>query len=99
MFKLDESKSKTFDFEYKGKVYSVPNRESLPMTTFRAIRKAISESDNSDEVLFDEIMNLFDEYVPEVMQSIDLSQAMELFKAYSTDGDGADLGKSSDSSD
>lgn len=94
MFKLDASTAKTFDFEYDGKTYSIPSRESLPMSTFRSIRKAIAESDNSDEALFDEIMKLFDEYVPEVMERIDLGQAMELFKAYSSEDDGASLGKS-----
>ena len=94
MFKLESSKAKTFDFEYEGKTYSIPSRESLPMARFREIRAALADSDNSEEVLFDEIMRLFDEYVPDVMASIDLGQAMELFKAYSSDDDGANLGES-----
>ena len=94
MFKLEDSKAKTFDFEFDGKTYSVPSRDSLPMSTFRSIRKALAESGNSEEVLFDEIMKIFDEYIPEVMERIDLGQAMELFKAYSVEDDGASLGES-----
>lgn len=94
MFKLEESKAKTFDFEYEGKTYSVPSRNSLPMSTFRAIRAALAESGGSEEVLFDEIMKIFDEYIPDVMERIDLGQAMELFKAYSVEDEGASLGES-----
>ena len=94
MFKLEKSGAKTFDFEFEGKKYSVPSRQSLPVSTFRSMRKAINESDNQEEALFDEVMKLFDKYVPAVMKKIDLSQAMELFKAYSTEDDGASLGKS-----
>lgn len=94
MFKLEDSKAKTFEFEFDGKTYSVPSRESLPMSTFRAIRAALAESGGSEEVLFDEIMKIFDEYIPEVMERIDLGQAMELFKAYSVEDDGASLGES-----
>ena len=97
MYKLEGSKAKTFDFEYDGKTYSVPSRESLPMSTFRAIRKAIAESDSPEETGFDEIMKLFDEYIPEVMENIDMGQALELFRAYSFMDDGEDsasLGKS-----
>ena len=94
MFKLEDSRAKTFDFEFEGKTYSVPSRNSLPMTKFREIRKALSESGNSEEVLFDEIMKIFDEYIPEVMERIDLGQAMELFKAYSVEDEGASLGES-----
>ena len=94
MFKLDESKAKTFDFEFEGKTYSVPSRNSLPMRTVREIRKALSDSNNSEEALFDEIMKVFDEYIPEVMERIDLGQAMELFKAYSVEDDGESLGES-----
>lgn len=94
MFKLEESKAKTFDFEFEGKTYSVPSRESLPFATFRAIRKAIAESDNPEETGFDEIMKLFDEYIPEVMEKIDFEQAARLFSAYSTMDEGESLGKS-----
>lgn len=95
MYKLENSTAKTFDFEYEGKTYSVPARTSLPMSTFRAIRKAIADSDNPEETGFDEIMKLFDEYIPEVMERIDMGQALELFKAYSSmdDGEGATLGE------
>lgn len=94
MFKLEDSKAKTFDFEFEGKTYSVPSRDSLPMSTFRSIRKALAESGNSEEVLFDEIMKLFDEYAPDVMDRICLEQAMKLFQAYSLEDDGASLGES-----
>lgn len=94
MFKLGDSKAKSFDFEYGGKVYSIPSRDGLPMSTFRRIRKALAESDNSEETLFDEIMRVFDEYAPDVMERIDLNQAMQLFKAYSVEDDGVSLGES-----
>ena len=94
MFKLEKSKAKTFDFMFGGKKYSIPSRASLPMKRFREIRKALAEADYSEEVLFDEIMKLFDEYAPDVMERIDLGQAMELFKAYSSEDDDASLGES-----
>ena len=94
MFKLEKSKAKTFDFEYDGKEYSVPSVSSLPMKRFRAIREKLAESNNSAEVFFDEIMNLFDEYIPEVMDTIDLDEAKALFKAYSAENDEASLGES-----
>lgn len=93
MFKLDDSKAESFKFEFEGKVYSIPSRTGLPMSTFRNIRKALAESDNSEEALFDEIMKVFDQYIPDVMERIDLNQAMELFKAYSVEDDGASLGE------
>lgn len=94
MFKLDDSKAKSFEFEFEGKVYLIPSRTGLPMSTFRKIRKALAESDNSEEALFDEIMKVFDEYAPEVMDRIDLNQAMQLFRAYSVEDDGESLGES-----
>lgn len=94
MFKLEKSTAKSFEFEFEGETYSIPSRESLPMARFREIRAALAGSDNSEETLFDEIMRLFDEYVPDVMARIDLGQAMKLFQAYSVDDDGANLGES-----
>ena len=94
MFKLEESAAKRFEFEFEGETYSIPSRQGLPMSTFRAIRKALAESDDAEEALFDEIMKVFDEYVPDVMAKIDLSQAMALFRAYSLGDDGASLGES-----
>lgn len=99
MYQVKEQKAKRFSFEFDGKAYEVPARGSLPIQTFRAIRKAMAESDNAEEVFFDEVMKLFDEYAPEVMEAIDLDQAMDLFRAYATDGDEPTLGESSASSD
>lgn len=93
MFVLEKKKPTVFEFEYDGKTYSVPARTSLPMSKFRAIRKAIVESDNPEETGFDEIMALFDEYIPEVMESISTEQAMELFSAYANGGDEPLLGE------
>lgn len=93
MFKLEESKAKTFEFEYRGETYSIPSVDGLPLKVYRKIRKAISESDNPEEAMFDEIMGLFDEYIPDVMDVIDFEEAKTLFIAYSS-GDGASLGES-----
>lgn len=94
MYELKNTERETFDFTYNGKTYSIPSRTSLPMPKFRKIRKAISESGNPEEVLFDEVMELFDEYAPDVMGQIDLGQAMELFQAYANGGDEPSLGES-----
>ena len=94
MFKLESKPKQDFKFEFEGEVYSIPSRSSLPMKRFREIRKAIQESDSPEETGFDEIMKIFDEHIPEVMERIDMAQAMELFRAYSNGGDEASLGKS-----
>lgn len=99
MYEVAKSTAKKFAFAYNGKAYEVPARGSLPIMTFRAIRKAMADAENSEEAFFDEVMKLFDEHAPEVMESIDLDQAMELFRAYATDGDEPTLGESSASSD
>ena len=93
MFKLD-SRPENFEFEYDGEVYSIPSRLGLPMARFRKIQKAITNADDKEEALFDEIMVLFEEYAPGLMDKLSLGQAMELFKAYSSDDDGASLGES-----
>ena len=95
MFKLDSGKSKVFEFEFEGETYSVPSRLGLPMARFRRMRKALATAEDKDEALFDEIMAVFDEHVPEVMERITLEQAMSLFRAYSLGDDGeASLGES-----
>lgn len=93
MFKLEERKPNLFEFEYKKKKYGIPAMDSLPFSTFMRIRKKLSESDNPAELSFDEIMDLFETYAPDVMSEIDLSQAKELFMAYAQSG-GVDVGKS-----
>lgn len=93
MFKLDKCTANPFEFEFEGKTYTVPNKLDLPMPVFMAIRKAIIESNDPQEALFDEVMKLFEQYVPEVMEKITLSQATELFKAYAID-EGDSLGES-----
>ena len=96
MFKLEDSKQDDFMFEFEGKTYSIPSRNSLPLSTFKAMRKAINAAKDPEEAVFDEVMKLFDEYAPEVTKKITLAQAMELFKAYANDetDDEASLGES-----
>lgn len=94
MYELIDTERDTFDFSYHGKTYSIPARTSLPMAKFRDIRRAIAESDEPEETLFDEVMGLFDAYAPEVMEAIDLGQAMKLFRAYANGGDEPKLGES-----
>lgn len=93
MFKL-ESNKQVFEFEFDGETYSIPSRLGLPMPRFRKIQKAISKADDKEEALFDEIMAIFDEYAPGIMERLSLGQAMELFKAYSADENDATLGES-----
>lgn len=92
MFKLAEEKPKMFEFEYKGKKYGVPVVDSLPFATFMRIRAKMSESEDAGEAGFDEIMGLFSQYAPSVMEEITLAQAKELFVAYSASGS-ASLGE------
>ena len=93
MFKLESNEQKVFEFEFDGKTYSIPSRLGLPMARFRKIQKAITQADDKEEALFDEIMAVFDEYAPGIMEQLTLGQAMELFKAYSSDDD-TSLGES-----
>ena len=94
MFELSESTADVFRFTYKGKEYEVPSRAGLPLSVFRRIRKAIAESDKPEETMFDEIMALFDEYIPDVMEELKLEQAVELFTAYANGGEDATMGES-----
>lgn len=89
MYKLEEAKPELFEFTYKGKKYGVPTIDSLPFATFMRIRKKMGESDDAGEAGFDEIMGLFEQYAPKVMESINLAQAKELFIAYSASGSAA----------
>ena len=100
MFILEESAPRLWEFEFGGEVYGIPAVDSLPLSTYRRIRRAIGEAgDKADDAFFDEVMRLFDEYAPEVVDKLDLEQAKALFVAYSTNDDGAGLGESSASSD
>ena len=94
MFELSESTADVFRFTYKGKEYAIPSRASLPLPVFRRIRKAISESDNPEEEGFDQIMALFDEYIPDVMEELSFEQAVKLFTAYANGGEDATMGES-----
>lgn len=93
MFKLEEAKPELFEFEYKGKTYGVPAIDSLPFSTFMRIRKKLSSAEDVGELGFDEIMGLFEQYVPDVMDDINLTQAKKLFIAYAGSGS-ASLGES-----
>ena len=86
MYKLEEQKPNMFEFEYKGKKHEIPAIDSLPVSTFMRIRKKMNESVGADEAGFDEIMGLFEQYAPDVMAEIILSQAKELIVAYSASG-------------
>lgn len=94
MYELKKSGGEAFQFSYEGKTYEIPSRTSLSMAKFRKIRKAIAESKNPEETAFDEVMEIFDEYAPDVMGTIDLGQAMSLFKAYANGGEEPSLGES-----
>lgn len=94
MYQLKESNAPKFEFEFEGERYAIPSRQGLPLSTFRAMRKTINDAENPEEATFDEVMKVFDKYAPKVMKKIDLEQAMELFKAYALDDDGASLGES-----
>ena len=85
MFELADRKPELWEFTYKGRKYGIPTIDSLPFATFMRIRKKMSESGNTSdigELGFDEIMGLFEKYIPKVMESITLEQAKELFVAY-----------------
>ena len=84
MFKLEDRNPAMFEFEYKGKKYGVPTIDSLPFSTFMRIRKKLNGSEDASELGFDEIMGLFEQYIPDVMDEIRLDQAKELFVAYAS---------------
>ena len=86
MFKLESAKPELFEFTYKGKKYGVPTVDSLPISTFMRIRKKMGEAEDASEVMFDEVMALFEQYAPKVMDEISLTQAKKLLDAYSASG-------------
>ena len=87
MYKLEEAKQEFFEFTTpKGKKYGIPTIDSLPFRTWMRIREKLNDSDNVGEAGFDEIMGLFDQYCPEVMDEINLEQAKNLLMAYSASG-------------
>lgn len=86
VYKLESRKPTMFEFEFEGKVYGVPAMDSLPSAVFMRIRRKLEESDNQAEMGFDEIMSLFESYVPDVMEKIDFGQAKELLVAYANTG-------------
>lgn len=99
MYTIEKSEAKQFEFEIDGKAYSVPRRESLPFPTFRKIRKRIQEADDPAEEGVNAIFDLFDEFAPGALDSLDFEQALNLVNAYSTGDEGETLGESSTSSD
>lgn len=99
MYKVDTTESSGFEFEVDGQVYSVPRRESLPMPTFRKIRKRIAGAENKAEEAIDAMFDLFEEYAPGALDNLTFEQALKLVNAYTGDGDGEPLGESSTSSD
>lgn len=96
-YHVQERKPDMFDFEYKGVTYSVPSVSSLPFKTFMRIRKKLNDSGDPNELFFDEVMSLFEEYAPEAMASMSFEEAQDVFTAYAQAG--RDLGKSSTSSE
>ena len=99
MYKIEKSEAKHFEFEIDGKAYSVPRRESLPFKTFRGIQKRIKDAADPAEEGVNAIFDLFDEFAPGALDSIDFEQALKLENAYSTGDEGETLGESSTSSD
>lgn len=99
MYVIEKSEAKRFEFEIDGKEYSVPRRESLPFPVFRKIRKRIQESDNAAEEGVNAMFDLFEEFAPGALDSLDFEQALNLINAYSTGDEGETLGESSTSSD
>ena len=99
MYVLEARKPSMFEFEYDGERYSVPSVDSLPFKTFMRIRRKLAESGaDAGELGFDEVMGLFEQYVPDVMERLKVDEAKELFVAYASSGT-ASLGESSPSSD
>lgn len=86
VYKLQAREPEMFEFEYKGKVHRVPAINSLRFSTFMRIREALQGSDSPEEVGFDEIMGIFNAYVPDVMAEMLMDEAKELFVAYSSQG-------------
>lgn len=99
MYTVEKSKAKCFEFEIDGKKYSVPRRESLPFPVFRKIRKRIQESNDAAEEGINAMFDLFEEFAPGALDSLDFEQALNLINAYSTGDEDATLGESSTSSD
>lgn len=99
MYRIEKSEAKRFEFEIDGKEYSVPRRESLPFPKFREIQKRIKDADDPAEEGVNAIFDLFDEFAPGALDSLDFEQALNLINAYSTGDEGETLGESSTSSD
>ena len=99
MYKVEKSEASKFKFEIDGKAYSVPRRESLPFPKFREIRKRIQDADDPAEEGLNAMFDLFDEFAPGALDSLDFEQALSLINAYSTGDEGETLGESSTSSD
>lgn len=86
VYKLQAREPQMFEFEYKGNVYKVPAIDSLRFATFMRIRRALQDADSPEEVGFDEVMEIFDAYIPDVMSEMLMDEAKELFIAYSSNG-------------
>ena len=98
MFKLEDRQPVMFEFEYKNKKHGIPTPDSLPFATFMRIRKKLSDNPSeAGELGFDEIMGLFEQYIPDVMETITVDQAKDLFVAYVSSG--SNLGESMPLSD
>lgn len=98
MYVVKETQAREFTFKIGDMVYSIPHRESLPVPTFRELRRRISDAENQEEEAIDAIFDLFEEFAPGSISCLTFEQAIGLIKAYSSDDDG-DLGESSPSSD
>ena len=99
MYTVEKGKAPVFEFEVDGKAYAIPARESLPMPTFRKIRKRIQDADNKAEEAIDAMFDLIEEFAPGAMDSLTFEQALKLVNAYTHDGEEPTLGESSTSSD
>ena len=95
MFKIPETEPEVFEFEFEGETYSIPAVSALGINRFRKIRKALKASSNQSETMFDELMSVFDEYIPEAMEKMTMGQATALFREYARATNGnASLGES-----
>ena len=100
MYIIEKSEAKRFEFKSPdGKTYSIPRRESLPFRKLRELQERINSAENPAEEGVNAIFDLFDEFAPGALDSLDFEQALNLINAYSTGDEGETLGESSTSSD
>lgn len=98
MFTIDTAEKHVFEFSFEGEVYSLPARESLGIKWMRELKKRFDAAEDKQEEAVWAMLDLIEEYVPEVFDKLTFEQALQLVTAYTTD-EGASMGESSPSSD